>query len=149
MIALLSHLDCIENSEILNLVVTNSINKSESLFLLVGFNTPHEMQIRIFGHFLNQFSHLFSDFDTKELFDILTFHSFQLLLKNGLENLALRLGEFVYNILSQKVFVFIPKSLDHVLNLAWRMLDDKGIPNVRGVGRWEMFVGFVIFSDIC
>lgn len=53
MITLFSHLDCIENSEIFNLVVTNSINKSESLFLLIGFNTPHEMQICIFGHFFD------------------------------------------------------------------------------------------------
>lgn len=39
--------------------------------------------------------------------------------------MGLRLCQFVYNIFSQKVLIFISKSLDHVLNLARRMFDDK------------------------
>lgn len=53
MITLFSHLDRIEDSKIFNLVVTDSIDKSEGFLLLIGFNTSHEMQICIFGHFFD------------------------------------------------------------------------------------------------
>ena len=71
MVAFLSHLNGVQDTQILYLIVGNSVDKGESLFLFVGFDA---MEIGVGGHLSDKFLDLFSNLDSQVLLVGFSFH---------------------------------------------------------------------------
>lgn len=74
MVAFLSHLNGVQDTQILDLIVRNSVNKGESFFLFVGFDAANKMEIGVVGHLSDKFLDLFSNLDSQVLLVGFSFH---------------------------------------------------------------------------
>jgi hypothetical protein len=86
MVAFFSHLNGVQNAQILNLIVGNSVHKGERFFLFIRFNTANEMKICIVGHLTDKFFDLFSNFNPQIFLVRFVFHHLQFFFKDTFDN---------------------------------------------------------------
>lgn len=147
-ITLFSHLNCVQDAQILYLVVGDSVHKCECLFLLIRLYASNEMKIGIGGHLSDELLHLFTNLNSQVFFVWLCFHWLKFLFKNAFNNRGLWLGEFGDDVFSQEILIFIPETFNHVFNFTGSVFDDERVSDVGGIRRWKVFMMLMIFSDV-
>ena len=148
MVAIFPHLNCIQNPQILYLVVADPLNERKCLLLLVWLYASYEMNVWIQGYFVYQGRNFPPYFVPQKLLISFSFHSLVLLCEFYLDYVRFWFRELLSNILLQEVFIFASESFNQILYLARGVLNNEdffGCDIIRG---WKMFMSFTIFFHI-
>lgn len=146
-IGVLSHLDGIEDPQVLYLVVADAVGKMKGVFFFIGFDASDEVHIGIGRHLKYKLSHLFSNLDAQKLFIPFLLQKLVLLSEGLTDKFDLDVSQPKEQIFSYQVFVLLSETVDHIFDVPRGVLYYKGFSDVGQIARWEMLVGVVVLLN--
>ena len=147
-VALLAHLDGVEDAEVLDLVEADRVDEEEGLFVLVGLYASDEVQLGVGRHLRNQLLHLLADLHPQKLLVRLALQRLQPVLEGLAEDVQPRLGQLADDVFPDEVLVLIAESLGQVLDVSGGVPDDEGLAEVDVVGGREVVVLLVVLAHV-
>lgn len=129
-VGIFSELDRIENAEVFDLIVGYPIVESKAGFFFVGFYATDEMDICVCGHLCDQFFDLFSYFYAQKTLIWFLFDSLVFFLECVSDKFDPNIWQPQQKILSNQIFIFLPETVDHVLDVSRGVFDDERFAGV-------------------
>lgn len=156
--------NCIQNTQVTNLIKNNFLLHEHGSFMIVRFYTANKMEVA-FSQIAHQVYHLFTIFGWEKLFRLLRLFfinipgerysvsslRFLFFLNEEIFE-TFQFGGFhdIFNLISEKIFVFLSKTNNRVINLFGSMFDFEKSWRKIEVGLREILMFFMVkskFSD--